>query len=153
MSLDVELPDPPSLSTNVDVSEYDDVETIGDGDYRRSELQTFLEDGAWERAFNEWSEHTELGEPEWQIVDDLDLVAEYDFFWDEFADRVGYHAPGVPEDWRERNLHPELDSWNTVSMINAELAELGRTVSDLLKNDYVDWSEEYEAPEDLPDFD
>lgn len=153
MTLDVDPPDPPSLSTNVDVSEYDDVDTVTDGEYRRPELQEFLEDGAWDRAFDEWADHTDLGEAEWRIVEDLDLVQEFDFFWDEFADRVGYHAPGVDEDWRERDIHPELDSWNTVSMINASLAELGRTVSDLLKEDYVDWREEYEAPDDLPDFD
>lgn len=153
MTLDVLPPDPPSLSTNVDISEYDDVETIGDGDYHRDDLQGFLEDGAWERAFDEWSEQTDLEETEWRIVEDLGLVQEYDFFWDNFVDRVGYHTPGIPEDWRERDLHPDLDSWNTVSMINAGLAELGRTVSDLLKDDYVDWSEEYEPPEDLPDFD
>lgn len=153
MPLDVSPPDPPSLSTNVDISEYDDVETVGDGEYHRDDLQAFLEDGAWEGAFHEWAEHTDLGETEWGIVDDLDLVTEYDFFWDEFADRVGYHTPGIPEDWRERDVHPDLDSWNTVSMINAGLAELGRTVSDLLKDEYVDWNEEYEPPEDLPDFD
>jgi hypothetical protein len=153
MTLDVLPPDPPSLSTNVDVSEYDDVETVGDGDYRRAELQAFLEDGAWERAFDEWAAHTDLDETEWGIVEDLGLVQEYDFFWDEFADRVGYHTPGIPEDWRARDLHPDLDSWNTVSMINAGLAELGRTASDLLKADYVDWNEAYEAPADLPDFD
>lgn len=153
MTLDVEPPDPPSLSTNVDISEYDDVETTGGSDYHRDDLQAFLEEGAWAEAFDEWAAHTDLDEDDWQIVLDLDLVSEFDFFWDEFADRVGYHAPGVDEDWRERNIHPALDSWNTVSSINANLAELGRTVSDLLKSDYVDWREAYEAPEDLPDFD
>ena len=49
-------------------------------------------------------------------------------------------------------LHPDLDSWAQVSAINAGLAELGRVVSDLLRNDYVDWDADYEAPEDLPDF-
>jgi len=72
--------------------------------------------------------------------------------WDDFADRVGYHAPGIPENWRERNLHPDLESWDTVSGINASLAELGDTVSRTLKADYVDWEADYEAPDDLPDF-
>ena len=72
--------------------------------------------------------------------------------WDDFADRVGYHAPGIPENWRERNLHPDLESWDTVSGINAALAELGDTVSRTLKADYVDWEADYEAPDDLPDF-
>ena len=66
--------------------------------------------------------------------------------------RVVPHAVGLPEDWQERDLHPELSSWETVSGINAALAELGDTVSRRLKADYVDWETEYEAPDDLPDF-
>ena len=44
------------------------------------------------------------------------------------------------------------ESWDTVSGINASLAELGDTVSRTLKADYVDWEADYEAPDDLPDF-
>jgi hypothetical protein len=29
---------------------------------------------------------------------------------------------------------------------------LGQTVCDVLKDDYIDWESEYEAPDDLPDF-
>jgi replication factor A1 len=86
------------------------------------------------------------------IAVDLGMFAEFDFFWDDFADRVGYHAPGIPEDWRERDLHPELDSWETVSGINASMAEFGESVSQTLKQEYIDWEAEYEAPDDLPDF-
>lgn len=64
----------------------------------------------------------------------------------------GYHAPGIPEDWRERDLHPELQSWGTVSSINAGLTELGQTVCDVLAEEYVDRDAEFEPPEDLPDF-
>ncbi|MEE6210308.1 hypothetical protein U3A55_09085 [Salarchaeum sp. III] len=155
MSLDIstgEVPDPPELDTEADVDDYEDLD-VGGNDYHREDLEAFLREGAWEDAFAEWADDTELTEEEYQIVLDLDLLSNFDFFWDDFADRVGYHAPGLPEDWQERDLHPDLDSWSTVSAINASLTELGRTVSDRLKADYVDWNAEYEAPDDLPDFD
>ena len=152
MTLDVDAPDPPSLSTNVDASQYEDADVQGD-DYRRDELETYLEDGAWADAFEEWAAHTDLDEAEYAIARDLGMFEEYDFFWDSFADRVGYHAPGIPEDWKERNYHPDVDSWNTVSGINAALTEFGQVVCDALETNYIDWEGEYEAPDDLPDFD
>ena len=152
MGLDVETPPPPELETNRSVTDYDDVDVQSDENYRREELETFLDDGAWERAFNEWAEHTDLTEEEFAIVRDLSLLREFDFFWDAFAGRVGYHAPGLPEDWRERELHPDLTSWGAVSSVNASLTELGRAVADVLEADYVDWDDDYEAPDDLPEF-
>lgn len=156
MGLEVDPPNPPELSF-VDPNEYEDA-TISGGDeteidYRREELQGFLEDGAWEEAFEEWLEETDLEEREFEIARDLDLFVEFDFFWDDFADRVGYHAPGIPEDWQAREYHPGLDSWGTVSSINAELTEFGQLVSVVLKEEYVDWEAQYEPPQDLPDFD
>ena len=151
MGLDVDTPPPPTLETGLDADAYDDVDVLGE-EYRRDELQAFLEDGAWEQAFSEWAEHAELAETEYTIARDLNLFARYDFFWDDFADRVGYHAPGLPEDWKERDLHPDLDSWGTVSAINAGLTELGQTVCDVLADEYIDWEADYEEPDDLPDF-
>jgi hypothetical protein len=151
MGLEVDPPAPPELSAGLDADAYDDVDVQGD-DYRREELQAFLEDGAWERAFDEWAEHTEMDESAFAVATDLDLFSEFDFFWDDFADRVGYHAPGLPENWRERDIHPGLDSWGTVSAINAGLTELGQIVCDVLKDEYIDWEADYEAPDDLPDF-
>jgi hypothetical protein len=150
MGLNVDTPTPPELP-EVDTGEYDDVDVQGT-DYRREELESLLADGAWADAFEEWAAHTDLDAEEFAVAEELGLFAEFDFFWDDFADRVGYHAPGIPEDWRERNLHPELRSWETVSAINASLAELGDTVSRTLKEEYIDWEAEYEAPDDLPDF-
>ncbi len=156
MGLEVEPPEPPELEF-VDPNEYEDATIAADDgtdvDYRREELQEFLEEGAWEEAFAEWLEDTDLEEREFEIAHDLDLFAEFDFFWDDFADRVGYHAPGIPEDWQEREYHPELDTWGTVSAINAELTEFGQLVCVLLKAEYIDWEAQYEPPEDLPDFD
>ncbi|MFC4989724.1 MULTISPECIES: hypothetical protein [Saliphagus] len=159
MALSVETPDPPELSV-VDPNEYEDA-TIGgegsgvdatDADYHREDLQAFLEEGAWEEAFSEWADDADLEKREYEIARDLGMFGEFDFFWDDFADRVGYHAPGIPEDWREREYHPDIDSWGTVSAINAELTEFGQIVSVVLKEEYVDWEADYEPPEDLPDF-
>jgi hypothetical protein len=151
MALDVEVPDPPSLEA-VDPNEYEDATVAGDTDYHREDIERFLQAGAWSAAFEEWAANTDVDETTYDICVDLDLFARYDFFWDAFADRVGYHAPGIPEDWKERDLHPDLDSWTRVSTINAALTQLGQTICDHLEADYVDWSEEYEPPSDLPDF-
>ncbi|WP_138006612.1 hypothetical protein [Halalkalirubrum salinum] len=151
MALDVELPDPPE-PTDIDPNEYDDAEIVGDTDYHRDEIRDLLAEGAWADAFEEWAETTDVTAEDWAIVEDLSMLEAFDFFWDDFADRVGYHAPGIPEDWKERDLHPELNSWETVSSINAGLTELGQIVCDILKAEYIDWEASYEAPDDLPDF-
>lgn len=152
MSLSVDVPPAPDLQDAVDPNEYDDAEVVGNTDYRRDDLEALLADGAWEDAFEAWRVDTDVTAAEWEIVVDLDLLSRFDFFWDDFAGRVGYHAPGLPEDWKEREVHPDIDSWKTVSSINAGLTELGQTVCDVLKDDYITWESEYEAPEDLPDF-
>jgi hypothetical protein len=151
MGLDVSVPPAPRLNIGYDTDDYEDADVGGD-EYRREDLQTFLERGAWEEAFEQWTESAEMTTEEFEIATDLDLVSRFDFFWDDFADRVGYHAPGLPEDWREREIHPDIESWNTVSSINAGLTELGQVVCETLKEEYVDWEAEYEAPDDLPDF-
>ncbi|PSP50796.1 hypothetical protein BRC60_04585 [Halobacteriales archaeon QH_1_68_42] len=151
MPLDVEPPPPPELEPEVDAEEYDDV-TVEVSDYRRDELAELLADGAWEQAFERWATDTSMDEPTYEVVRELDLIDRFDLFWDDFANRVGYHAPGIPEDWREREIHPGLDSWERVSTINAGLTELGQTGCDVLKDDYIDWDAEYEPPDDVPDF-
>ena len=151
MTLDVERPEPPELEA-FDPNEYEDAEVVGETDYRREELERFLVDGAWERAFRQWAADVEFDEAVFAIMRDLEMFQRFDFFWDSHADRVGYHAPGIPEDWKEREYHPDIDSWHTTSMINASLTELGQLVCDILKDDYIDWETEYEAPDDLPDF-
>jgi hypothetical protein len=150
MSLDVAPPDPPTLQS-VDPNQYDDATVEGD-DYHRADLERFLREGAWDQAFEQWAAESDLSEAEWDIVLDLDLVGQFDFFWDDFADRVGYHAPGIPETWKEREVHPALESWGQVSGINAGLTELGQVVCEVLKADYIDWESSFEAPDDLPDF-
>ncbi|MFC7073997.1 hypothetical protein ACFQJ7_02425 [Halovenus rubra] len=151
MGLHVETPDPPELE-EVDPNEYEDAEIVGETDYRRNELEEFLREGAWEEAFAQWSKDADLSEKGFQIIMDLEMIQQFDFFWDSFAERVGYHAPGIPEDWKEREYHPDIDSWGTVSGINAGITELGQVVCDVLKDEYIDWEGDYDAPDDLPDF-
>ena len=150
MSLSVEIPEPPELN-EVDPNEYEDAEVAGD-DYRREDIEALLQDGAWEEAFEVWAQDATVSEAEWEIILDIGLLGEFDFFWDDFADRVGYHAPGIPEDWKVREVHPDIESWGEVSSINAGLTELGQLVCEVLKEEYIDWEAEYEPPEDLPDF-
>jgi len=151
MTLDVPVPDRPTLSAEVAATDYEDVDVQGD-EYRREELADALSEGAWADAFREWAADTGLDAETWAIVTDLDLVAEFDFFWDSFAGRVGYHAPGLPEDWKERDIHSDIDSWETVSAINAGLTELGQVVCDVLADDYLDWEADEVDAGDLPDF-
>lgn len=151
MTVDIAQPDPPELEA-FDPNEYEDADVVGETDYRREELETFLADGAWERAFEQWVEDVDPHQETFEIMCDLDMFGRFDFFWDSHADRVGYHAPGIPEDWKEREYHPDIDSWHTVSSINASLTELGQLICDVLKDEYIDWETEYEAPDDLPDF-
>jgi len=152
MTLEVDPPAPPRLEPGLDASAYADADVAEARDYRRAELDAFLQEGAWSDAWERWAATARLTEAEFAIANDLGLFAGFDFFWDDFADRVGYHAPGIPEDWKERGYHPDLDSWATVSAINAGLTELGQTVSEVLKADYVDWESSFEPPTDLPDF-
>jgi len=151
MALDVAVPDPPELE-GMDPNEYEDAEVVGEADYRREEIESVLRDGAWEEAFSEWAADASMTETDFTVVRDLGLLGRFDFFWDSHANRVGYHAPGLPEDWKERNIHPEIDSWGTVSAINAGLTELGQVACEVLKAEYIDWETDYEAPDDLPDF-
>lgn len=152
MTLDVETPPPPRLEPAVDPNQYDDTTISSGDDYRRGQLSDLLEAGAWEEAFERWAAETPMTEDEWRIVDELDLVSRFDFFWDDFAGRVGYHAPGIPQDWKERTVHPDITSWKEVSSINAGLTEFGQLVCDVLKDEYITWESEYEAPDDLPEF-
>ncbi|MBX0294007.1 hypothetical protein [Haloarcula nitratireducens] len=151
MTLDVATPDRPELESAMSAEDYEDVTVEGD-EYRREELAEALDDGAWAQAFESWAAETNLDEADWDVVTDLDLVEEFDFFWDSFAGRVGYHAPGLPENWRERNIHPDIESWETVSSINASLTELGQVVCDVLADDYLDWEADEVDAGDLPDF-
>lgn len=144
MPLEVDPPAPPTIITEGSAE---------DDQYLRSEIQSSFASGAWEQAFERWASETSMDEQEFAVATELGLFDQFDFFWDEFAGRVGYNAPGIAEDWKERRYHDELTSWKQVSSINAGLAEFGQVVCEVLKEDYLD----VEVPEsgedlDLPDF-
>src|SRR5699024_6791887 len=73
MSLAVETPPAPSLESGIDADAYDDADVGGD-EYRRAELEEFLETGAWDDAFSQWADGTGMTEAEFAIVRDLDLL-------------------------------------------------------------------------------
>ncbi|MDG5775038.1 hypothetical protein VB773_16325 [Haloarculaceae archaeon H-GB2-1] len=131
MVLDVPVPDPPSLSgpqTRGDYEAYGGPLDTED-DYRREEVETILQDGAWRDAFEEWAGDTGMIAAEFEIVAALDLVDQFDFYWDPASDEVGYRAPELPPDARE-----DVDDPQNVDL---ELDSLGRTVSEMLENDYL----------------
>jgi hypothetical protein len=134
MGLDAEPPEPPSLRGPGARGEY---EAIGapdeevDDDYRREELEGFLRDGAWADAFEAWTEYTDLTEAEFGTVTRHDLIDRFDFYWDPGTDEVGYRPPELSEEIRAEVGADDAD------LIEAELDDLGRVVSEVLENDYL----------------
>ncbi|MDS0474271.1 hypothetical protein [Natrinema sp. 1APR25-10V2] len=137
MTLDVETPEPPTLRGPQDPGDYDAVdepdERTGDST-RRENLADFLEAGAWEDAFDEWAADTYMNESEFRAVRELGLLEELDFYWNPSAEDVGYRVPTVPEDLTTQ--YDDIDE-GEVEDVQDELAELGRTVSEVLENDYI----------------
>lgn len=134
MTLDVEVPDPPSLRGPQSREDYEAIAEPDDDpgdDYRREELETFLRDGAWADAFEEWSNGTAISEEEFGTVVRLDLIDEFDFYWDPAADEVGYRAPEISDEARREFERDEVD------LVEDELDALGRVVSEMLENDYL----------------
>jgi len=136
MTLEVDAPRPPDLTMNVpDAEEGDRPESE-----HRAEIEGMLENAAWPRAFGEWSEHTDLTEADWAIVLDLELIEQFDFYWNADDEQIRYESPTIPEDWEDRDIHPDLRTYVQVSAINDSLDALGQTVTDLLQQEYVDWN-------------
>jgi len=135
MSLDVAVPDPPSLHGPRTRGEYeaidapaDESESGGD-DYRREDLAGILAEGAWPDAFEEWAAGTTLSEEEFETVQSLELVDEFDFYWDPSADEAGYRPPELSGEASEAFDDPDG--------VEAELDTLGRILTEVLENDYL----------------
>jgi len=143
MSLDVDPPRPPDITSNIDAIEEGDRPESR----HRDEIETMLHDSAWSRAFGEWAEHTDLTEWDWGVVTDLDLTDEFDFWWNADDEQVRYDPPEVPADWTTRDVHPNLENHSQASAITRALDQLGQTVSDLLQQEYVDWNTEEPSEE------
>lgn len=141
MGLDVDTPDPPTLRTPQNVGDYDAVEESEDrtgDDGNRADLAGFLRDGAWNRAFGEWSDHTLLSEDEFELVTALDLFEEFDFYWNESDGDVGYLVPAVPAPSKLPAPYDEQFDAGDVDGIEEELDSLARTVTEVLEAEYVD---------------
>ncbi|MCU4973020.1 hypothetical protein OB955_09725 [Halobacteria archaeon AArc-m2/3/4] len=144
MTLDVEIPEPPTIRAPQDPGDYDAVDEPEDwtGDTApREALAEFLREGAWADAFDEWREQTYMGEEEFQLVLDLGLIDEFDFYWNPSAADVGYRAPTLPESGTLSASDETLEEVDAEG-IEEELDELGRTVSEVLENRYIDRSGE-----------
>lgn len=141
MSLDVAVPDPPDITNRGRPRSFEwREETPGSGAFHREELDALLREGAWREGFEEWAEYAGLDAEKVGLVDDLGLFGAFDFYWDPGNERLQYDAPSVPDDWRDREATASLDS-STVSMIDAELQDLGRAVQEALEG-YLDRSDE-----------
>lgn len=133
MSLDVEIPDPPSLRGPQPHGAYEAIDMTDreiEDDYRREEIESFLEDGAWQDAFEEWAERTDLSAVDFDSIVERGMIEQFDFYWDPTTDDVGYQAPSVPDETRAV-FEDDVDG------IEMELDELGRVVSERLENDYL----------------
>ncbi|WP_336002021.1 hypothetical protein [Halorientalis halophila] len=143
MALEVERPDPPDLSGPGDPGDYDAVEEpeewTGDDAPRRA-LAEMLEAGAWEDAFEEWRRGTSLSAEQFQAVVDLSVIDRFDFHYNPNAEDVGYRAPELLDD-RPAPYDAALDR-DDVQEIEGQLDDLGRIVSEVLENDYIDRSSE-----------
>ncbi|MGM0398908.1 MAG: hypothetical protein ACQEQY_07930 [Halobacteriota archaeon] len=135
MALSSDPPRPPDITSNIAAIESGDRPESS----HRDEIETMLRDGAWARAYGEWADHTDLTEHDWAVVTDLDLTDDFDFWWNAEDEQVRYDPPVVPEDWTNRDVHPNLETHSQASAITRGLDELGQTVSDLLQQEYVDW--------------
>ncbi|ELZ15025.1 hypothetical protein NP511_02745 [Natrinema thermotolerans] len=137
MSLDVEVPDPPSLHGSQHLGDYDAVEEpderTGDN-VRREALADFLEGGAWEDAFSQWARETSLTDREFRLVREYGLFDAFDFYWNQSAEDVGYRVPSVPTD--AVAAHDDLDDVD-IETIEEELESLGWIVSEVLETDYI----------------
>lgn len=134
MTLEEETPDPPSLSGPQYRGEYEAIDEDPDDvqdDYRREELASLLNDGAWEDAFGEWAATSGLTAADFAPVVERGYIDQFDFYWDPHTDDVGYHAPTVDES--DHDAFDDVD----VDEIDAELDALGRMVTEVLENDYL----------------
>lgn len=141
MTIDVSVPETPDLSHRGRPRGFEwQEETLGSEVFYREDLEDLLQDGAWAEGFNEWSEYTSLDEETVGLVSDLGLFQALDFYWDPTDDRLRFDAPTEPDEWPDRDTTHSLDS-NAVSVIHAELDDLGRAVQEVLE-DYIERNDE-----------
>ena len=130
MVREVSTPSPPRILSRASAEEDTD-------SGNREAIAAQLEAGAWEAAFGQWLQETDLDDAEFAIVDNLGLFDRFDFFWDEDLERVTYEAPQIPRNWKQQPYRSEIDAREQVAAINDALDELGRIVRDTLVSDYL----------------
>lgn len=132
MGLDVEAPDPPSLSGPQPRGEYDAIgvgEDEQSDDHRRAAVSAALDDGAWRDAFEEWAGNTFLDRETYETARERGLFERFDFYWYPRDDAVGYRAPPVDGE--------DADAFGDPGDVEEALDDLGRTVSEVLENDHL----------------
>jgi hypothetical protein len=133
MALSVATPDPPGLGNRALPDRFDPLEADS-RDLRREEIETFLRDGAWSEAFEEWATYTDLTDVEFQTVQRADVIERLDFYWDPVDERLRFEVPSVPQD--------VLEGAGVETPVEAEITDLAQTVIDMLEDAYVDWPDE-----------
>lgn len=134
MALAVDTPSPPDL-TNRSLPVAVDPDDVVDAtdDLRREELEAALRDGAWDDAFGEWAEYTDLSETEYAAVHDAGLVRGLDFYWHPTEASIEFALPAIPE--------TVAGDEELASSAKAELADLGEIVVAVLEDGYIAWDE------------
>jgi len=135
MTLDVELPEPPDLTNRGQPDGFEAANAVGmNGEFRREAIESALRDGAWQEAFDEWAEYTDLTEAEFETIRDLGLFREFDLFWDPEEERLRATTPSVPE-----SADVEADT------VDAALSDLADTVLEMLNDAYAEyWNDDAE---------
>lgn len=142
MTLDVDVPEPPQLTNRGIPRDYASVEAVsGPDELRRDEIDAFLRDGAWNEAFEEWADYTDLTPEEFDVALEVGLVQRIDIFWDPTEARLRSDVPPIPDGWHEQADVAPSDARELAAMLEAELADLGRTVVEMLQDAYVDWTD------------
>ncbi len=91
MTLDVDVPEPPSLRGGV----VDEDEDTGIEDGRRDALVDLLQEGAWADGFREWAEDSNLTTAEYSVLREHGLIEGVDLRWDAADQRVRYAVPDL----------------------------------------------------------
>lgn len=141
MPIDVETPNPPDL-TNRPLPSSLVSEDLVDGTevLRRSELEELLAEGAWNEAFLEWSEYTDLTESEFRVIEVEGIIEQLDIFWNPIEKRLNFDVPSISMD--------DVGSRNLALKASSELVDLCQTVVETLEETYVDWGNEASGEED-----
>lgn len=134
MGLAVDAPTPPDLTNRPLPSAIDPADVLDStGDLRREELEQALRDGAWDDAFEDWTEDTDLNESEYRAILDAGLIETLDFYWDPYDGGVEFELPSVSERLADRS--------KLAGLAESELTDLGEAVTKRLDDGALDWDE------------